>query len=141
MLTMAKAAMQPSRDVMSSEYRDIVHELLDHAGDALTLKVTRRLRESAAGLQELRQSINDISQRKLTLSLRQLIKNGLAARKHSETFPSHAIYSLTPLGVTFLEQVDGLVRWVDAHGAEIKSARNQFRERTYKWLSGSRLEA
>lgn len=141
MLTMAKVAMQPSREVMSgnSEHRDITRELLDHVGDALTLKVTHRLSEGPAGLQELRQSVGGISQRKLAASLRELIRNGLAVRKHSETFPSRAMYSLTPLGVMFLEQVNGLTRWVREHGTEIESARSQFKDRAYKWLGVSRL--
>lgn len=141
MLTMAKEAKLLSRKVMSrdSEDPDIVRELLDHVGDQLTLKVTLRLSESPAGLHELRQSVSGISQRKLAFSLRQLIRNGLATRKHSETFPSRSLYSLTPLGLMFLEQVNGLVRWVDEHGAEIKSARNQFKDRAYKWLGPSRL--
>jgi DNA-binding HxlR family transcriptional regulator len=141
MLTMAKEAKLLTRNVMSSspENPDIVRELLDHVGDSLTLKVTLRLSESPAGLHELRQSVSGISERKLAFSLRQLIKNGLAVRKHSETFPSRSIYSLTPLGVMFLEQVNGLVRWVDAHGAEIKSARSQFKDRAYRWLGPSRL--
>ncbi|MGE4252861.1 MAG: winged helix-turn-helix transcriptional regulator [Parvibaculaceae bacterium] len=138
---MAKEAKLISREVMSddSETRVIARELLDHVGDALTLKVTLRLHEGSAGLDELRQSIDGISQRKLALSLRELIRNGLALRKHSETFPSRTLYSLTPLGVMFVAQVTGLMRWVDEHGAEIRSARSQFRERAYKWLGPSRL--
>jgi DNA-binding HxlR family transcriptional regulator len=142
MLTMAKEAKLPSREVMSrdSESAIIARELLDHLGDSLTLKVTARLSEGPAGLHELRRSVEGISQRKLATSLRQLIKNGLATRKHSETFPSHTVYSLTPLGIMFLEQVNGLVRWVDAHGAEIRSARSQFKDRTFKWLGAARLQ-
>lgn len=138
MLTMAKEAKLIGREAMSGN-SDIVRELLDHVGDSLTLEVTRRLGEGAAGLNELRQSVVGISQRKLALSLRQLIRNGLAARKHSETFPSHTLYSLTPLGIMFLDQVTGLMRWVDEHGAEIKSARSQFRDRTHKWLGAGRM--
>jgi len=138
MLTMAKEARLPSREAMSGD-SDIVRELLDHVGDALTLKVTFRLGEGAAGLHEIRQSVSGISQRKLASSLRQLIRNGLATRKHSETFPSRTLYSLTPLGIMFLDQVNGLMRWVGEHGAEIKSARSQFKDRSYKWLGPARL--
>jgi DNA-binding HxlR family transcriptional regulator len=116
-----------------------MRELLDHVGDASTLKITLRLSEGATGLHELRQSVDGISERKLAAALRQLLRNGLATRKHSETFPSRALYSLTPLGTLFLEQVNGLVRWVDCHGPEIRSARSQFRDRSYKWLGASRL--
>lgn len=142
MLTMVKDAKQPSHEKLRcvTEHRAIIRELLDHAGDEVTLKITWHLSESSAGLHELRHLIDGISQRKLTLSLRQLIKNGLAARKHTETFPSRAEYSLTPLGMLFLEQVKELVRWVDDHGREIQSARNQFERRSYKWMGLSEAQ-
>ena len=141
MPTMAKQATLLSRETAEgdSDSGIIMRELLDHVGDASTLKITLRLNEGAAGLHELRHSVDGISERKLASALRQLLRNGLATRKHSETFPSRALYSLTPLGALFLEQVNGLVRWVDNHGAEIKSARSQFKDRSYKWLGASRV--
>ena len=140
MPTMAKEATLLSREA-KDESGVIMRELLDHVGDTFTLKITLRLNEGAAGLHELRHSVDGISERKLASALRQLLRNGLATRKHSETFPSRALYSLTPLGALFLEQVAGLMRWVDTHGAEIKSARNQFKDRSYKWLGASRLHS
>lgn len=143
MPTMAKQATLLSREVKNgdSESGTIIRELLDHVGDASTLKITLRLSQGPAGLLELRQSVEGISERRLGASLRQLLRNGLATRKHSETFPSRALYSLTPLGAMFLDQVTGLMRWVDTHGAEIKSARNQFKDRSYKRLGASRLHS
>jgi DNA-binding HxlR family transcriptional regulator len=142
MLTMVKEAKQPSHKELRyvSEHRDIIREILDHVGDELTLQVTWHLRDAPAGLHELRQRIDRISQRKLTLSLRHLIKNGLAMRKHTETFPSRAEYSLTPLGMMFLEQVTELMRWVDDHTSEIQSARSRFAKRSYKWMSLSEAQ-
>ncbi len=136
MLTMAKEARQPSHDTLRcvSEHSVIIRELLDHVGDEVTLDVTWHLSEEPAGLHELRRLMDGISQRKLVLSLRQLIRNGLAIRKHTETFPSRAEYSLTPLGIMFLEQVKYLMRWVDDHGTEIQSARNRFAKRSSKWI-------
>lgn len=143
MLTMAKDAKQISHEKLRyvSEHRAIIRDLLDHVGDELTLKVTCHLSESPSGLNELRKLVDGISQRKLTQSIRQLIKNGLATRKHSETFPSRAEYSLTPLGVMFLEQVKELVRWVDKHGTEIQSARSRFEKRSSKWLREAQAQA
>lgn len=142
MLTMAKEAKQLSHEKLQcvSENRAIIRELLDHVGDEVTLEIMWHLSELPAGLHELRQRIDGISQRKLTLSLRQLIKNGLAARKHTETFPSRAEYSLTSLGMMFLEQVTELMRWVDDHESEIQSARSRFEKRSYKWLSLSQAQ-
>jgi DNA-binding HxlR family transcriptional regulator len=139
---MVKEAEQPNHEKLRfiSEHRAIIRELLDHVGDELTLEVTWHLSESPSGLNELRQRIDGISQRKLTLSLRQLIKNGLAARKHTETFPSRAEYSLTPLGTMFLGQVKELMRWVDDHRSEIQSARSRFEKRSYKWLNLSQAQ-
>lgn len=139
MLTTVKEAKQPSRESLQcvSEHRAIIRELLDHVGDESTLKVIWNLSETPAGFNELRDLAADISQRKLTLALRQLIKNGLVARRHTETFPSRAEYSLSPLGIMFLEQVKGLMRWVDDHGNEIESARKRFSKRSSRWAGAA----
>ncbi len=142
MLATVNDARQPSPDTLQHvpAHRAIIRELLDHVGDELTLKVTCRLAAAPAGLNELRHLVEGISQRKLTLSLRQLIRNGLAVRRHTETFPSRAEYSLTPLGILFFERVKELVRWVDEHGKEIELARSRFEKRNYKWLSLSEAQ-
>lgn len=120
-----------------SEHRAIVRELFEHMGDDATLRLVWHLNEAPARLSELRDFVADVSQRKFSLALRQLIRNGFVARRHSDTFPSWTIYSLTPMGIAFLERVTELAKWIDAHGPHIKSARNRFGKRSVKMLDAA----
>ncbi|QIG47224.1 helix-turn-helix transcriptional regulator [Nordella sp. HKS 07] len=141
MLTLIKEESSPNvREVKSAhatEHRAIIRELFERMGDDATLRLVWHLNEAPARLSELRDFVVDVSQRKFSLALRQLIRNGFVARRHSDTFPSWTIYSLTPMGIAFLERVTELAQWIDAHGADIKSARSRFGKRSVKMLDAA----
>lgn len=120
-----------------TEHRAIIRELFGHMGDDATLRLVWHLNEAPARLSELRDFVADVSQRKFSLALRQLIRNGFVARRHSDTFPSWTIYSLTPMGIAFLDRVTELAQWIDAHGADIRSARSRFAKRSVKMLDAA----
>lgn len=118
-------------------HRTIIRELFEHMGDDATLRLVWHLNDAPARLSELRDFVADVSQRKFSLALRQLIRNGFVARRHSDTFPSWTIYSLTPMGVDFLERVGELAHWIDARGSDIQSARSRFEKRSFKMLDAA----
>lgn len=126
-----------TKTVHTIEHRAIIRELFEHMGDDATLRLVWHLNDAPARLSELRDFVPDVSQRKFSLALRQLIRNGFVARRHSDTFPSWTIYSLTPMGIAFLERVGELAQWIDAHGADIKSARSRFEKRSLKMLDAA----
>jgi DNA-binding HxlR family transcriptional regulator len=72
---------------------------------------------------ELRRQIDGISQRMLTVTLRQLERDGMVARTVYPVIPPRVEYELTPLGVTLLETIQPLVAWTRAHRDEIAAAR------------------
>ena len=67
-----------------------------------------------------------ISQRVLTLRLRSLERDGLVARMVTPTTPPRVDYSLTPLGLSLLTPVDGLMLWIRNHNEAIRDAQAAF---------------
>jgi DNA-binding HxlR family transcriptional regulator len=74
---------------------------------------------------ELHRSIEGISQRMLTHTLRGLETDGLVRREVHPTVPPSVEYSLTPLGRTLLEPLSTLADWAVHHEAEIDAARSR----------------
>jgi DNA-binding HxlR family transcriptional regulator len=72
---------------------------------------------------ELRRAIDGISQRMLTLTLRQLERDGLVRRTVHPVVPPRVDYELTPLGSTLLATIQSLVAWTTEHLDEIAAAR------------------
>lgn len=67
-----------------------------------------------------------ISQRVLTLKLRQLERNGLVARSVSADVPPRVGYALTPLGDGLVGEARRLLAWVQTSGTAIEQARAAF---------------
>ncbi|WP_345434811.1 helix-turn-helix domain-containing protein [Actinoallomurus vinaceus] len=72
---------------------------------------------------ELHRSIESISQRMLTRTLRGLERDGLVSRTVHPTVPPTVEYDLTPLGRTFLGPLSALADWAVVHGPDIAAAR------------------
>lgn len=104
-----------------------VREVLDRIGDRWTVLVVLRL--GAAGptrFRALLRSIDGISQRMLTVTLRALERDGLVNRKVYDTRPPAVEYRLTKLGLTLLGPLNILTEWAMTHDAEVNSARATF---------------
>ena len=75
---------------------------------------------------ELKIKIGDVSQRMLTVTLRNLEEDGMIKRKVFPEIPPRVEYSLTPLGQGLLEQVRLLGDWAQQNGASIIKNRTKF---------------
>jgi DNA-binding HxlR family transcriptional regulator len=75
---------------------------------------------------ELRKSIEGVSQRMLTLTLRGLERDGLVTRTVFPTIPPRVDYALTSLGQDLLEPVQALAVWADKNRGRIQAARDKF---------------
>jgi DNA-binding HxlR family transcriptional regulator len=75
---------------------------------------------------ELRRSIEGISQKMLTQTLRDLERDGLIARTVYPEVPPRVEYRLTALGQTLREPVRELARWAHEHFDEIQRAQAAF---------------
>src|SRR5438046_745933 len=99
-------------------------EMLVRIGDKWSVYIIHVL--GAAGtlrFNELRSRVAGISQRMLTVTLRGMERDGLIVRKVYPEVPPRVEYSLTELGATLRQLVRGLVKWSEAHLAEVDAAR------------------
>jgi DNA-binding HxlR family transcriptional regulator len=106
----------------------VVREILDRVGDKWSVLVIALLGVQGQRFSELRRSIEGISQRMLTLTLRQLERDGLVARTVHPTVPPRVDYALTLLGESVLEPIMALMSWAQEHGTDIAEARRQYEE-------------
>jgi DNA-binding HxlR family transcriptional regulator len=104
----------------------VVREILDRVGDKWSVLVIALLGERGHRFNELRRQIDGISQRMLTLTLRQLERDGLVSRTVHATVPPRVDYALTPLGESVLEPLNGLMGWAAQHGTDIAEARQRY---------------
>ncbi len=103
-----------------------VSEVLARVGDKWTVLVVTVLGEGPKRFNELRRSLGSISQRMLTLTLRELERDGLVTRTVHPTVPPRVEYALTKLGRSLLEPVSSLVLWARRNRATIEDARRRF---------------
>ena len=103
-----------------------IRDLLDRLADKWSLLVVELLGDGTRRFTELRREIDGISQRMLTLTLRQLERDGLVHRTVHAVVPPRVDYRLTPLGATLLDAVAPLVAWTRAHRDEIAASRADY---------------
>ena len=71
-------------------------------------------------------AIPDISQRMLTQTLRALEGDGMLIREARATIPPRVDYTITPLGRTFLEQMEGVLQWSLINRDQIETNRHKY---------------
>lgn len=88
-----------------------ISTLLARIGDKWTVLVVSTLGEGSRRFNELRREIPSVSQRMLTLTLRNLERDGLVDRTVTPTIPPRVDYELTDLGRSLLEPIQRLADW------------------------------
>lgn len=114
-----------------------VREVLDRVGDKWTVQVIERLGDGAMRFNELRRTVDGISQRMLTLTLRNLERDGLVKRTVFPEIPPRVEYELTRLGKTLLVPIRSISGWAATNRAAMAAAREQF-DRAIAGSSASR---
>ena len=103
-----------------------VREVLNRVGDKWSVLVVSLLGNGAMRFSELRRSIEGISQRMLTLTLKGLERDGLITRTVHATIPPRVDYELTRLGRSLLVPVNEIARWAARNREKIQSARTLY---------------
>ena len=103
--------------------------ILDHLADKWAVLIVVRLAFGTLRFAELRRAVDGISQKMLTVTLRDLERDGLVIRKLYASVPPRVEYSLTTLGSSLVDKVNELCAWAEANSAEILKARERFDRR------------
>ena len=103
-----------------------VSEVLAHIGDKWTILVVNELGQGPRRFNEIRRALGSISQRMLTLTLRNLERDGLVTRTVFPTIPPKVEYELTALGRSLLVPVSGIGLWARQNREAIQEARKRF---------------
>jgi DNA-binding HxlR family transcriptional regulator len=97
--------------------------VLDRIADKWTALIIQVLAQGTKRYVELQRDIGGISQKMLTQTLRSLERDGLVQRTVYPVVPPKVEYSLTRLGRTLIEPLQGLCGWSEKHLHELQANR------------------
>ncbi|MFI6930636.1 winged helix-turn-helix transcriptional regulator [Streptomyces sp. NPDC050287] len=100
-----------------------VRQILDRVGDKWSMLVISVLQAGPLRYTDLQRGVPGISQRMLTLTVRQLEQDGLVTRTAYAEVPPRVEYALTPLGRSLHHVVTSLITWVADHHGQIREYR------------------
>lgn len=98
-------------------------------GDKWTVQVIWRLSlasEHRLRFSSLKREVDGITQRMLTLTLRNLERDGLVARHYFPEVPPRVEYELTEMGIGVLRALEGLNFWVWDNLPRIEECRRAY---------------
>jgi DNA-binding HxlR family transcriptional regulator len=105
-----------------------VRELLTKIGDKWTifLILSLDLLGGRARFSELERAIPGISQRMLSLTLKNLERDGLVIRELFPEVPLRVEYEITDLGKSLLRPTQGLVDWAKANWEQVREVQFKY---------------
>ena len=100
--------------------------ILDRVGDKWAVLILLLLRDQPVRFNQLRRTIEGISQKMLSQVLKSLERDGLIRRRAIATVPVTVEYSISPLGTTLAAAVDPLRDWAEHHLKEVLVAQRRY---------------
>jgi DNA-binding HxlR family transcriptional regulator len=97
--------------------------ILDRICNKWTLLVVATLDQGTLRFTDLHQQVTGISQRMLTLTLRQLERDGLVSRAVYAEVPPRVEYALTATGKSLIPPALALAGWAIEHVPQIEASR------------------
>ena len=89
-----------------------IRDVLSRLGDKWSMLVLITLNANGTmRFSDIHKTIEDVSQRMLTVTLRTLESDGLVERKVYAEVPTRVEYCLTDMGGTLIPHIEGLVGW------------------------------
>ena len=118
-----------------------VRQILDRIADKWSLLAIALLEGRTLRFNELRREIDGISQRMLSVTLRQLERDGLVLRHVYARVPARVEYELSDTGEALLLALTPLLDWGKSHQDAIAEARERF-DRLQLWrAAGQEMQA
>ncbi|GAB3174475.1 HxlR family transcriptional regulator [Micromonospora palomenae] len=100
-----------------------VREALDRVGGKWSIGILVAAAKGPVRFTELERQVEGISRRMLTLTLRNLERDGLLHRRVHPTVPPKVEYTATPMALELYESLVALTDWAERHRGAISEAR------------------
>lgn len=91
------------------------YRLMQRLGNRWTFPILGILRRQPMRFAKLKRSLEPVSQRMLTLSLRRLERDNLVYREEKPGQPPQVTYGLTPLGEALVGRIKDFEAWLSVH--------------------------
>ena len=114
---------QPRPNVLDQNCES--RQALELISDKWTALIVYALVDGRMRHGELLRTVDGISQKMLTQTLRQMEAQGLVDREVLDRVPPHVEYSLTPLGRTLEKPLVAICDWAMSHLTELRRAREE----------------
>jgi DNA-binding HxlR family transcriptional regulator len=101
-------------------------QVLDRIADKWTVLIIRRLANGTLRFAQLRRCVDGISQKVLTNTLRGLERDGIVTRRIYASVPPKVEYSLTSLGRSLCDLVEGICGWAEKNIEQVQAAREVY---------------
>lgn len=102
--------------------------VLQRIGDKWTNLVFQALKNGPQRFSTIRTTVQRITPKVLTQTLRTLERDGLLTRRIYAEVPPRVEYALTPLARTLLEPLEAIKTWAESNVATILDARDSYDE-------------
>jgi len=127
--TTAKRKERKSPGIAPDIFYDVefcpVRSVFASLGGKWSLLILSHLNFGTHRFSELLGAVPDISQRMLTQTLKALTRDGMVIREARATIPPRVDYTITPLGRSFLEQMEAILQWSLVNRDQIEA--NQYK--------------
>ncbi|AXC49289.1 transcriptional regulator [Paracoccus suum] len=113
-------------DTQDTVHCERLSRMLSRIGDKWTLLIVRALGAQPLRFNALKRELGSISQKMLTVTLRNLERDGLVTRKVTPTTPPQVEYALSAMGRDLHQPIAALAEWAWAHADAIDRARADY---------------
>ena len=123
--------MKKNLEIFSNSPNCPIRNVSDRFGDKWSVLVLMVLGTHGGLMRfgELKEVIDDITQKMLTVTLRTLEADGLVARKYYQEIPPRVEYQLTDLGKDLVPHIENLAHWASKHVDVILKSRKRFEKK------------
>ncbi len=111
---------------LPSETCRLVGDILGRVGDKWAVFIIVLLKNGSLRFSQIDKSVGTISKKMLTLTLRNLERDGFVTRTVTPTIPPRVDYALTALGLDVLSPLDTLANWALLNREKVERSRRAF---------------
>ncbi|WP_282094895.1 winged helix-turn-helix transcriptional regulator [Epibacterium ulvae] len=111
------------------EHDCAIRDVLGRVSDAWSVLIITELGRGPNRFNALRRVVDGISQRMLTVTLRNLERDGIVSRKVLDLSPPQVEYALTTRGCSLIGALTHLTQWSEQNQKDIRSDRATYDEK------------